>query len=298
MGLSFVGPANAWDDGESVAEPRALLAPGGLWLGLRGAFTRSDGQRQRVAGLLELGIGLERLGLDFDELEAARSRRLLATNDAPPSEETLGALPRALPSVQVPRVERPPSRTCADAASCGADVPPGARLSPALARSTVAAALRVRDTANQLRRLEGMAARSRSAASLPEVRLGAGTSRDESLKLSPTQADPARFTRDGGRDLWFEARLIWRLDGAVFSKDEIAVERLKAEQREDRARTTREVLDALMDWQQARFALASERLLPEERDTAWLRELGALARLDILSDGWFSAQLPRANPAP
>jgi hypothetical protein len=251
-----------------------------------------------MAGLLELGIGLERLGLDFDELEVARSRRLLAANDDPPTQDAPGAAaPRAATAVWAPGMERLRASACSGAESC-ANAPPGARLSPALARATVAAALRVRDVATQLRRLEGMAARSRSAASLPEVRLGAGTSRDESLKLSPTQNDPARFTRDGGRDLWLEARLIWRLDGALFSKDEIAVERLKAEQREDRARTTREVLDALLDWQQARFALASERLLPEERDAAWLRELGALARLDILSDGWFSAQLPRANPAP
>jgi hypothetical protein len=296
MGLSVAGPAKAWDEGESAAEPRALLAPGGLWLGLRGAVTRSDDQRQRVAGLLELGIGFEGLGLDFDALEAAHGRRLLAANDDVPAPEKLGSAAARAPTVPAPRLERLGLPACGDAAGC-TDPPPGARLSPALARSTVAAALRVRDVANQLRRLEGMAARSRSAASLPEVRLGAGTSRDESLKLSPTQNDPARFTRDGGRDLWFEARLIWRLDGAVFSKDEIAVERLKAEQREDRARTTRDVLDALLDWQQARFARASERLLPEERDAAWLRELGALARLDILSDGWFSAQLARANPA-
>ena len=31
--------------------------------------------------------------------------------------------------------------------------------------------------------------------------------------------------QDGGRDVWFEARLAWRLDSALFSKEEIAIER-------------------------------------------------------------------------
>ena len=285
IGLLFTHSGSAWDGGITPNEAVEFAVPSGLWLGLDGGFSSSGGERRRVFGMLELGIA-------FDELLASPGDGLALPGDA-----------EAEPEPQSPvRAEEaadsdspaPPRRPagCADAQSCGAHRA-GPRLTPTLAGATVAAALRFHGTAQQLRHLESMAARSRAAASLPEVRLGAGTSRDESLRLAPTLDDPGRFTRDGGRDLWFEARLTWRLDSALFSKDEIAIERLKAQHHEDRARVTREVLDALSDWQRARLTLAAEPLLPEERDAAELRELAALARLDIASDGWFSRHLAR-----
>jgi hypothetical protein len=155
--------------------------------------------------------------------------------------------------------------------------------------------LRLAGGGAELRRLDGMASRSRAAASLPEVRLGAGTSRDESLRLQPTLTDPGRFTRDGGRDLWLEARLIWRLDSAIFARDEIAIMRLRAQQREETARLAAEVLEALVDWQRARLSLASDRARPDEQDAAAIRQFGAVARLDRLTDGWFSRQLEHAR---
>jgi hypothetical protein len=195
-----------------------------------------------------------------------------------------------------PSAELPAARgatRCADPRSC--DPASAAKL----ARAVVAEALRVQGSARELSRLDGMAARSRAAASLPEVRLGAGTSRDESLRQNPTVADPARYTRDGGRDLWLEARLTWRLDGAIFASDEIAIMRLRAQQREDATRLSRDVLEALIDWQRARLVLASELAPPEERELGALRQFGAVARLDVLTDGWFSRYLaqPRQSPA-
>jgi hypothetical protein len=164
-----------------------------------------------------------------------------------------------------------------------------------LARALVAVALRVRGGQAELRRLDGMAARSRAAASLPEVRLGAGTSRDESLRLTPTAADPARFTRDGGRDLWLEARLTWRLDSAIFARDEIAIMRLRAQQRDELARLVSEVLEALVSFERSRLRLASDLSTSDERDQARVVQFGALARLDVLTDGWFSRRLERAG---
>jgi len=160
-----------------------------------------------------------------------------------------------------------------------------------LARATLAAAARVADAAAPPRQLDSMASRTRSAAVLPELRLAAGTSRDQSQKLSPTLADPARFTRDGGRDLWFEARLTWHMDRGLFSQDEIAIERLKAQAIEERQKRSRQVLDALLDWQRARLALSSDLVSEEERAAAALRELDALLRLDAWTDGWFSRRL-------
>jgi hypothetical protein len=163
-----------------------------------------------------------------------------------------------------------------------------------LARAVVVVASRVQGGQAELRRLDGMAARSRAAASLPEVRLGAGTSRDESLRLAPTAADPARFTRDGGRDLWLEARLTWRLDSAIFARDEIAIMRLRAQQREELARLANDVLESLVAYERARLRLASELSTSAERDQARVVQFGALARLDVLTDGWFSRRLERA----
>jgi hypothetical protein len=285
VGLLCTRPASAWYGGTEPSEAVELALPkGALWLGLDGGFSSSDGERRSAFGMLELGIA-------FDELVAGAG--LALPGDA--AEVELEIKPPVRADEAADSGSTAPRRQftgCADAQSCGTHLA-GPRLTPTLASATVAAALRVNGAAQQLRHLESMAARSRAAAGLPEVRLGAGTSRDESLRLAPTLDDPARFTRDGGRDLWFEARLTWRLDSAVFSKDEIAIERLKAQHHEDRSRLTREVLDALAEWQRARLSLATELLLPEERDAAELRELTALFRLDIASDGWFSRHLAR-----
>lgn len=278
------GPsAGGIDMALAVNEASWLTASRGLWLGVSGGVSGSSSQSRRAFGLVELGIG-------FDALVGG-GNALAAPSDDPELElePQKQAAEVATDSVRAPT--RQPTRGCSEVGSC---VPPA---TAQLARATVAAALRVQGGAGELSRLDRMASRTRSAASLPEVRLGAGTSRDESLRLTPTVNDPARFTRDGGRDLWVEARLIWRLDGAIFSKDEIAIARLQAQQREETARLTRDVLDALIAWQRARVALASELSSDEERDAAIIAQYGALARLDVLTDGWFSRALERREEA-
>lgn len=278
------GGARAGDDVAS-ASPVLITAEAVPWLdgsgslsvGIRAGMSVSPGERERVFGLVELGVPLGRWGLPVFAVAAPPGD---ATHEPPPS------LAAPLSTEVEPRRFRP-------SFSPSAAPRPGVRLTPAFARATVAEALRQLGTQSALGELDSMAARSRASASLPEVRLGAGTSRDESLRLTPTVSDPARFTRDGGRDLWMEARLTWHLDRAIFNDDEIAIERLEAQLREDRARLTREVLDALLDWQRARLLLASEPLLPEERVAAELAELGATLRLDVATAGWFSREVTR-----
>jgi hypothetical protein len=282
-------------DADSI-EPRRSdserAPPSPVWLRLRGGYARSAEPRERAFGVLELGLAL-------DVLVAGRANGLAAAGDAlasgPASERPLrrelvagedtsaaGATP-ALPPTGSPF--RPPP------------LPSTRELSSALARATVAAASRAADAAASPAALDSMLARTRSSASLPEVRLAAGTSRDQSQRLAPTVSDPGKFTQDGGRDLWFEARLTWRLEHVLFSHDEIAIERLKAQALEDRRRLLRQVLEALMDWQRARRALRSELLSEEERQAAELRELDALLRLDAWTDGWFSRHLERTSEA-
>jgi len=316
------GRARAADDGVEprASEPVAWLEPGmdawrgplgptalpaagevsragALWAAVSGGVAASPGERQRFFGLLELGVGLDVWAAPPPPAEApSEDEDGPAGLAAPPAGVRADAAPTALDPA--PRAPRPA------AGGARRDDPAVAAL---LARATVAEALRVQAGAAELSRLDGMAARSRAAASLPEVRIGAGTSQDESLRQSPTLDDPARFTRDGGRDLWFEARLTWRLDGALFTRDEIAIMRLRAQQREDSARLAREVLGALLEWQRARLVLDSPLSSPEERDLAILRQIGAVASLDVLTEGWFSRRLalsrtplgtaPRAAPS-
>lgn len=263
--LAGNGPSAAPDDDEraSVAEPIASAAS-------------SDGgvRMPEAAPITSPASGFDGLRLALAADDAARGQGAVSeVRRAPASSSASSNTPWG----------------CGEARSCDP-----AALMP-LARATVAEALRVQGAPLELRRLDGMAARSRAAASLPEVRLGAGTSRDESLRLAPTAADPARFTRDGGRDLWLEARLTWRLDAAIFARDEVAIMRLHAEQRKEQARLAAEVIEALVAFERARSRLSSDLSAPEEREQALGVQYGALVRLDVLTDGWFSRRLEQAR---
>jgi len=260
-------------DAESI-RPSDAAPSGPLWLRLRGGLLRGSEPRERAFGVLELGFSL-------DVLVAGRSAAL-AAGEAPEDDD-----PPDSPSLSEPPLPRG-----------HAPLPlPGRRwqLDPALARATLAAASRVADLGAPPAAYDSMLARTRSSAGLPEVRLAAGSSRDQSLRLTPTLTDPGKFTQDGGHDLWFEARLTWRLEHLVFSHDEIAIQRLKAQELESRRRLLRQVLEALVDWQRARLAQRSELLDEEQRHALELRELDALLRLDAWTDGWFSRHLERAS---
>lgn len=260
---SSAGSADAAPTLHAALEP-AAASP--LWLRLRGGYARAGEPRERYFGVLELGLALDVLVGGRDGAYAAASGARLAALSA-------GELP------------------VADSRRAPVASAPQLTLNPSLARATLLAALKVADAAAPPARLDSLSSRTRAAASLPELRLAAGTSRDQSLRLTPTVTDPAKFTQDGGRDLWFEARLTWHLERAIFSRDEIAIERLKAQALEQRQRLLRQVLDALMVWQRARQAQRSELLGEEEREKATLRELEAVLRLDAWTEGWFSRHL-------
>jgi hypothetical protein len=264
--LLLGGPASAADATPALRAALEPAASSPLWLRLRGGYARASEPRERYFGVLELGLAL-------DVLVAGRVSAHAAASGAQLAGLAAGELPMT------------------DSRPAAAPSAPRVTLNPALARATLLAALKVADAAAPPARLDSLLTRTRSAASLPELRLAAGTSRDQSLRLTPTVTDPAKFTQDGGRDLWFEARMTWHLERAIFSRDEIAIERLKAQALEQRQRLLRQVLDALMVWQRARQAQRSELVGEEEREKAALRELEAVLRLDAWTEGWFSRHL-------
>lgn len=165
------------------------------------------------------------------------------------------------------------------------------RLTPGLIQSTLRAALRHAGAAGQNERLASLRARSRSSAALPELRLGAGRSTDQALRLSPSVSEPDRYTVSDGADLWLEARLSWRLDRLLFAREELDVERLASAASVARHRRVRQVLDALFAWQKALFEAADPAMPSDRQLLAELRALQAAAELDVLTGGWFSGQI-------
>jgi hypothetical protein len=161
-------------------------------------------------------------------------------------------------------------------------------VTPRFAKAAVAAALRAARSGGSLRRLQSLRSRSRWSALLPELRLRAARSTDQSLRLTPTQDDPYRYTEAGGTDLLFEARLSWQLSKLLFALPEVGVERL-AQARSARQRQLADrVLKVLFEWQRARLKEDNVFLLPEEQSEAAIDALQAEAELFILTDGWFA----------
>ncbi len=228
--------------------------------------TRSAGQHE-LRGMLSVTVPLDRFL-------------------APAVTPVRPASPRALTEGGTPDDERSASGGERDSGTSDPQVT--VVLRPALARAAVRAALRAHGYPAARRRLSSMASRARVSATLPEVRLRAARTNDESLRLTPTSADPYRYTRAGGSTLWFEARLTWKLDRLVFADEELAVERLR--QRRDKARLelVQHVLAALFAWQRALVKAADTSLLPNERTLAELDAIEAEATLDVLTGGWFS----------
>jgi hypothetical protein len=161
-------------------------------------------------------------------------------------------------------------------------------LSAAFIQAAIRAALRAERASEREERLDSLRARSRSSAALPELRLGAGRSTDQSVRLSPTTDDPYRYTQAGGADLWLEARVSWQLDRLLFAREELSIERLRDAHVQAKAKRARAVVDALFAWQKALFeAQDPERSAPEQL-LAQLRAAHQAALVDALTGGWFS----------
>ena len=231
----------------------ASASSGSLELGLSGGWVaRADGAREVVALLT--------LELPLDRRRAARVAPGLA--EPPAATEKPAARPaRALSLV-----------------------------TPELAHAAIRAALRASGRARAEARYGSLSSRARSSAALPELRLRASRTTDESLRLSPTAADPYRYTQAGGVSVALEAQATWKLDRAVFADEELQIEHLRRLRARKDERLVEDVLKALFAWQRAASGAADPDAPPDEQELAELRVVEAEVRLDVLTGGWFSVR--------
>jgi hypothetical protein len=164
-------------------------------------------------------------------------------------------------------------------------------LSARLVNATLGAAYRTAGRGRAHARYASLSSRARASAALPELRLRAARSTDESLRLTPSSSDPYRYTQAGGVTLSFEGQATWRLDRLVFADEEISIEHLSQNRSRADSSLTEQVLKTLFQWQRARVTAAREDVDPEARLEAELRGLEAALRLDVLTGGWFSAHV-------
>jgi hypothetical protein len=269
MGRFFLGVATVLGFVLAARASCASPNPAGLWLSLSAEYRVGTWQRQ-WSGFVALNVPLDRVATPRVMHAAPR------LTEEPPKKSNAPTLP-ASPIVPVPVLDRssPPP-------------PLEVRLTPNLARGAIRHALREAGYLDTRERLSSLAARARSSAALPEVGLRTLHSSGQTLRLTPTNDDPYRYTQAGTSELALEARLTWHLDRLVFANEEVPVERLQHERDAAERHLIDYVLQRLLTWQRGRFRAADPDLQPDQRQTAELEALGAAVELDVLTGGWFS----------
>jgi hypothetical protein len=157
-----------------------------------------------------------------------------------------------------------------------------------MARAAIAAALKHARIEERTNRVDRMAARARSSALLPELRLRVTRQLDDGQVLSPTEYDPDRVTATVKASLWLEARATFKLDKLVFADEEVTLERLREDRVEAAAKLRQRVLETLFEWQRAMTNRDDPALDPEPRMKAAFAVVEAEVTLDVLTGGWFS----------
>jgi hypothetical protein len=107
--------------------------------------------------------------------------------------------------------------------------------------------------------------------------------------------DTPNFYDAVGANLVLELRLTWRFDRLLYSGEESAIERVRLERQDARARLATHVLEVLFGWQRA-VVQAREAIVGTREDAeARLRIAETEGTLDVLTAGWFSH---RDDPPP
>jgi hypothetical protein len=248
----------------------------GTWLSVVG-FTK-----QLMSGRNDLGAMLV-VGIAFDRIAAGPVHRV-----ADPPHPVSPPLPPAPPPA--PTSASPPT------ASSPSSAPSLDPLPPHLARECVVAALRTSGLGVDDAKLDDLLARSRASAWLPETRMRAMRLWDDASHTTTAVSTDTSSVYDAvGANLVVELRLTWRFDRLLYAGDEPNIERVRLERQDARTRVATHVLEVLFTWQRMKVAVADSPPDSRERVEARLRVAEALATLDVLTGGWFSAR--QAGPA-
>jgi hypothetical protein len=251
---SFDEPARNDAGGSSRYASASSRMRGGSWIAL-GGFVRTGYGLSEVGATLTVGLALDRI--------AAGSVHKIRDDPSPAPPASPTDAPEPSPKTEV---------------------------SPTLARACVRAALRASGLGVDDARLDGIVARSRASASLPELRLRVMRVLTDNDKLETAQVTDSLYYQTLTGGLTLEARMTWRLDRLLYADDEPTMERVRMERVDARQRLATRVLDALFQWQRARLdAASSEAGSKDERD-ARMRVAEAAATLDVLTAGWFALQ--------
>jgi hypothetical protein len=250
---------------------------GGTYISLVG-FTK-----ELMSGRNDLG-GMVIVGIAFDRIAAGPVHRVTdARSVTPPA-----------PTTPPPPPPAPPATTAAPAAKDPDPIP------PLLARECVAAALRTSGLGVDDTKLDDLVSRARTSAWLPETRMRAMRLWDDTNNVTTlASTDTANFYDAVGANLVFELRLTWRFDRLLYAGDEPTIERVRLERQDARTRVATRVLEVLFTWQRAKIAVAEAPAGSRELVEAHLRVAEAVATLDVLTGGWFSAsQSPEPGKPP
>jgi hypothetical protein len=260
----------------------AALISSELSVDFRGAWLRTSDGQSSLALLLELNVPLDPVR------PSAFHGSLLQDEQATPIDEVpLDPLERDDPESSTDDV-----RDASLDAAIGrqAAVLEPLQVSPEFVAELTAAALVAQGCDAAWARLESLGTRNRVSALLPEVSLRAGREQDTALRLTPTDADPFRYTQSDASNTLLEGRVAWRLGRLLFSSEDLGLERLKLARARERQRLVERTLVVLFQWLRAEAALAAVRKSASRtaRIARW-EAMQAGLRLDVMTAGWFSA---------
>jgi hypothetical protein len=260
----------------------AALISSELSVDFRGTWLRTSEGKSSLALLLELNVPLDPVRPSSVHGSLLQDEQTTSVDDVP-----LDPLERDNPEVSVDDTR---DVQWDEAMRRPVAVVEPLQISPEFVAELTAAALVAQGYDAAWSRLESLGTRNRVSALLPEVSLRVGREQDTALRLTPTDADPFRYTQSDSSNTLLEGRVAWRLGRLLFSSEDLGLERLKLARARERQRLVERTLVVLFQWLRAQSEVAAARKAASRtaRIARW-EVMQAAPRLDAMTAGWFSA---------
>jgi hypothetical protein len=286
---------DAFVDGDFDEEDHVVMRLGGhvgasdlhgqSWVSLVAFGKQLRSGRSDVGGFVVVGLALDRIATGPSHRLADPPRPGRQASVTPPPRDPPPPAPAPVP-VPVP----------APAPMPGPTPPAKLEVSAALARDTVAAALRASGLGVDDARIDDLVSRARASAWLPETRMRAMRLwNDATHTTTVASTDTANFYDAVGANLVLELRLTWRLERLLYAGDEGTLERVRLERLDARTRLATRTLEVLFGWDRATMEVRQAVAGSREEIEARVRAAEAEATLEVLTGGWFGERC--ASPA-